>query len=628
MNRSRVIARPDAWQRDSGRLSRITIAPWLLLLVGLTLGHVNVQAQPSLTVQAADLRADTWVATDALSRTLPGPVECGPPRAGKFVGIFYFIWLGQHGTGGPYDITKILAANPANPVWGPRWSFHHWGESEMGYYLSGDDWVIRRHAQMLVDAGVDTIILDTTNGFPYKENYLKISSIYLQMRLEGARTPQICFIANNGIVQQLYDDYYAVKDDDGNPRYGALWFRWQGKPLLLPVSDPSSLDPMLKNFFTIRQSWAWSNPQGWFQDGKDKWPWLDNYPQQAGWHTAGHPEEVAVCVAQHPTTNIGRSFHNGQEPPAANQQPAAGLCFAEQWSRALAVDPDFIFITGWNEWVAQRFVTPDDGRPGFLGHTTQDGESWFVDTYSQEYSRDIEPMKGGHTDNYYYQMVDNIRRFKGVRSPTRAHGLDPIQIDGVFNDWAGVEGVYADWINDAVQRNSPGWGSAGTYVNTTGRNDFVTLKVSHDRDKIYFYAQTKDPITPADGQNWMWLLIDADRSHATGWEGHDYFINSQVLSDTTTTLKRATGTDWNWALVRDVGMKVAGNELELAVPRAALGLTRPGDLTFDFHWADHAQKTDDVIEFGINGDSAPARRFNYHYVGADTNEVRGFNRYQ
>src|SRR4029453_3514416 len=29
----------------------------------------------------------------------------------------------------------------------------------------------------------------------------------------------------------------------------------------------------------------------------------------------------------------------------------------------------------------------------------------FVDEYDHEYSRDCEPMKGGHADNYYYQLA-------------------------------------------------------------------------------------------------------------------------------------------------------------------------------------------------------------------------------
>ena len=32
--------------------------------------------------------------------------------------------------------------------------YHYWGEPQYGYYLSADPWVLRRHAQLLADAGV------------------------------------------------------------------------------------------------------------------------------------------------------------------------------------------------------------------------------------------------------------------------------------------------------------------------------------------------------------------------------------------------------------------------------------------------------------------------------------------
>src|SRR5207248_1211566 len=60
-----------------------------------------------------DVMSDTWVATDALGRGLPLAEEVGPPRADKFVGVFYFLWLGQAGDEGPFDIAKILARDPA-----------------------------------------------------------------------------------------------------------------------------------------------------------------------------------------------------------------------------------------------------------------------------------------------------------------------------------------------------------------------------------------------------------------------------------------------------------------------------------------------------------------------------------
>jgi hypothetical protein len=69
--------------------------------------------------------------------------------------------------------------------------------------------------------------------------------------------------------------------------------------------------------------------------------------------TPDKPEQICVAVAEHPIANIGRSFHGGRQPAPGQERTAEGLHFAEQWTRALAVDPEFIFVTGWNEWIAQ-----------------------------------------------------------------------------------------------------------------------------------------------------------------------------------------------------------------------------------------------------------------------------------
>ena len=36
--------------------------------------------------------------------------------------------------------------------------------------------------------------------------------------------------------------------------------------------------------------------------------------------------------------------------------PAKGLGFQEQWDRAIETKPGVVFVTQWNEWIAQRFV--------------------------------------------------------------------------------------------------------------------------------------------------------------------------------------------------------------------------------------------------------------------------------
>src|SRR5437763_12642408 len=70
-----------------------------------------------------------WPAVDALGRALPLPEEVGPPRAGRFVGIFYFLWhqdvpRRSATEPGPLDIAKIKAQDPDalnkpnSPLWG------------------------------------------------------------------------------------------------------------------------------------------------------------------------------------------------------------------------------------------------------------------------------------------------------------------------------------------------------------------------------------------------------------------------------------------------------------------------------------------------------------------------------
>ena len=108
----------------------------------------------------------------------------------------------------------------------------------------------------------------------------------------------------------------------------------------------------------------------------------------------------------------------------------------------------------------------------------------------------------------------------------------------------------------------------------------------------------------------MLLLLDTDRAGHTGWLGYDYVINLEVMGETETTVKA-----WQQGGWRDVGRaryRVNGNGLELSVSRELLGLAA-GPPVFDFHWADHIQGFGDVSELGVNGDSAPNRRWNYRF---------------
>lgn len=555
-----------------------------------------------------------WPATDALGRKLPLPDEVGLPRSDRTVGIFYFLThseaAGRNPEGdGPYDVSKILARDPDairkpnSPLWGPIGMFHYWGEPLYGYYRSDDTWVLRRHAHLLAAAGIDTLIFDTTNAVTYPEVYMKLCEVFRQVRKEGGRTPQIAFMVNTEAgktAQRIYEDLYKPS------LYPELWFRWQGKPLM--ICDPADASPELKQFFALRRAhWPFTMVNTPFA-----WHWEAAYPQPYGYtDDSKHPEQVNVSVAQNlrqsdgKVTNMsnldarGRSFHDGK----LDTSPGAvkyGHNFQEQWKRAFDLVPPFVMVTGWNEWTAGRFGKPD-------------GPIVFVDQLSQEFSRDIEPMApspGGHGDNYYWQLVANVRRYKGAPPTPKATHARTIRIQGPFSQWEDVGPEFRADTGGTIPRNHAGVVGLH-YENRTGRNEFERLKVARDKNYVYFYARTKEPIVSGSPER-VWLLIDTDQNSTTGWQGYDFMVN-RTVDRGTAWLERNTG-GFTWRKVAPVSYRIEERELHLAIPRKALGI-QPGRVSLDFKWADNIQKPGDIMDFYLSGDVAPLGRFNFRYTG-------------
>ena len=576
-----------------------------------------------------------WPATDALGRELPLPDEVGPPKKERFVGIFYLPWTGDEYSYGPYDVTKILAEQPdmrTAPFFkhrGPKqWHMAHWGEPLFGYYKLTDPWVIRRHMHLLADAGVDTLVLDATNAEIYENVLNRFLPVLLQIRKEGSRTPQICFMLNTdmgNMAKQLLEKLYRLG------QYKDLWFQWEGRPLML--CNPEAAPAEVKEAFTLRTAfWPGSPP---YQNTPRAWHWLGVHPQAYGFTSDPKAaEQVNVSPAQnmhwqtgatelmHTGKARGRGFNNGRQDPsiAAIQR---GLNFQEQWDHALKVNPKFVMITAWNEWIAG------------LTHSMQ--TPWVqCDGFSEEFSRDIEPMKGGFGDNFYYQAIANIRRYKGVPEIHLATPPKTIDIAGSFDPWRDVGPEFTGHGGNTIPRDHDGFGRApktritapqpdfednGTtwrgqegprYTNTSGRNSLLGMKVARDKDYIYFHVRTEKPVTPSNDPNWMTLLIRTGNPAHHAWNGYDFVVNRMPPGAQGAVLEKNNG-GRNWLKASGVRYKVEGNQMHLAIPRKALGLT--GDpLTFDFKWLDNIPLPEDLTEFFITGDTAPSGRFRFRYL--------------
>lgn len=562
----------------------------------------------------------TYVGTDALGRVMVYDTTVKPVREDRYVGLFYFLWQGQHGTGGPYDNNKIFKKDPNSVKSEENWikagggsvgEHHFWGEPLYGYYTSDDEWVLRKHVQMLTDANVDFLVFDTTNAYTYDEQALKLFSILDEYSKKGYDVPKIVYYTNTdsgGTMQKIYENIYLA-----HPEYKHLWFYWDDKPLI--IGSPYEASFEVFEFFRIKES-QWPT-EGAKQDG---FPWMSfSRPQTVFYTRKGVPEVINVSIAQHPGIFFSkaafygvtdkysfytRSYHNG-ENDLSEDAYIYGYNFAEQFKFAIKMDPKIIFITGWNEWVAQR-QGPDTFFP-----------IQFVDNADPNTSRDAEPMEGGYGDNYYLQMINFIRKYKGTAPRVNPGKNVTININGDFSQWDKVTAVYKDYTNDIVDRNALGFGDI-PYVNTTGRNDFDTIKVAKDRNNIYFYVKTVDMISDSSEPGWMTLFISTGDSKQNAM-GYEYILNRVKPEKNKAILERCISNDISQCkVVGKVIFNVKNNEMMVKIPRRMLGIGSQELINIQFKWADNVNFDKsgefDVFSFYKDGDVAPIGRLNYLFA--------------
>ncbi len=557
--------------------------------------------------------AQPLAGTDELGRALPLNDRVGDPKPNCQVGIFYFLWHGDKGSGTSekyWDLTEIVPNHPEvledvnHPKWGTTeyGGYYFWGKPIYGYYRGDDYWVHLRSMQLLADAQVDFLVLDATNALIYPEQSEALMQAIEDIQAQGIKTPRIVYYTNTDSgknMQNIYNTYYKPGARHYHP---SSWYKLDGKPLIIGITDEAG-GKDYESFFTFRES-QWPNVPA----VTNGWPWIDfKRPQQVYFNDRGEKEIINVSVAQHPDfsagmggsafygnkNNWGRSYHNGS-PGNPEQDIRYGYNAQEQWDFALSESPPFIFITGWNEWIAGRWPSPD-GNPK---------HSFFCDQASPEYSRDIEPTRtAGLNDNYYMQMVANIRRYKGVAPVPETSKRKTIKD---FDDWNEIVPVYTDYTGDTKARNHPGAESSPEriYTNTTGRNDFHRMKVINNDQTIFFLAQTTEAITNGKESNWMNLYIDVDRKANTGWLGYDFRVAEANQ------LQHYTNGEWK--MVAEIDVATDKNSLMYSIPLRLMALGSFPEL--EFKWSDNMQDETDPLDWYVNGDVAPGGRFKFIYT--------------
>ena len=550
-----------------------------------------------------------YAGRDHLGRELVSIAETGGER-GRQVGLFYYLWHGQHGTQGPYDVSKMEAIDPKvmdkpdSPLWpDPSHSpMLHWGEPLFGYYLSTDEWVLRRHVQMFIDAGIDVLYFDTTNGYHFREVTEKLFAIMQEFHDNGYKVPKFFYYmaparrgSGTSNVKDVWDNYYS------KGRFRALWFEWDGKPLIATHSDRPYPQALL-DMFTFRRP-TWGTPSV-----PDTWYWSGGPTQNVAVASSGRREMLPVSV-QIPDIAmdappggkwkpgqcvgcsegywgaplVGRSWHDGHRDTRPNATHY-GFFFKEQIDWALAKEREDVplaLVCQWNEWLVP-----------FLTKKTNDmyADSRWIrlqDEYNEEFSRDIEPMKDGYRDAYYFQLMNFVRRWKGLPQPAKGKRRYPA-MSPVDAGWDSVSPVFKEMTGDCVPRNHPGYDACGIYTNVPGVNEFASLRVAVGQDGVIrFLAETVMPVQIVDEKSMnLFLRVDGKPVDAMGY--------THCLTP------------------KSASSKIKGCRFVYSVSAKELGIDISKPFSIEFKWSDNRQ-FDDPMDFYVNGDVAPRGRLNWRF---------------
>lgn len=586
------------------------------------------------TQKLLDMGEQYFTASQLSSVFEGGEVKAkGVKKKSKYVGIFYFLWLGND-IGGIYDISKMLETydpyDLTNPLWAlpgaanynakisPKNGFHYFEEPLYGYYRSTDKWVIRRHLELLTLAGIDFLYLDFTNANMngenainiYKDATIALMNTILEMQAEGFEVPRIVPICCNPytssdetvrtrtttrVIEWVYNNYYAAD----NFKYKSCWFTADktrnpsGNPLLVTYSfDKQYLtNQAVADAFWIRNVvWPTAVTPSSYENG---FPWMDySFPQK------NYNGIMNVSVAQHINGNWsseaylarsrkdmsykyrGRGALPNQTFAYQTDSIDAALTatnFVSEWDNVHNYSGSdevwMVTVTGWNEWVAQKL--DQNGR-----------YATFVDTFSIAFSRDVEMMRdaGGYGDTYFLNLVENVRKFKyedGGKTSAAAMWMRQTVDYKNISAWDDVKAKYIDFTGDAVNRNAKSIANKYTYTDNTARNDIDYIKIANDSEYLYVLAATKNDVTAHEQGDKGWMNLWISAGGRQGWNGYDFVINRSPNGELTSIEALGMNADGEilaTTLDFEADIYTEGKYVAYRIPLEALGVTSASEI--------------------------------------------------
>jgi hypothetical protein len=392
------------------------------------------------------------------------------------VGMFYLVWhapaadamrqiAASSGVTAQHSIEDVLRSKGAlkfSDIYekfsleGPAMALYYNVTPKLGYYCiyrarTGETgWVpdcanisatLATHAEQLIAAGIDHVVVDATNltdiDRPGDLLQLRPTEVlfeeWAKLRAAGKKTPQIAVwnAVPAGAVQ--FQKLLALYQ---NPAYDGLALRDKktGKKVFFVVDSADGRGPAAANLATITSNGGKNDVEVqrmWTIDKTDpaidRWAFMSycagpNGPTTSivGAGACNQPitpkSTLGSAVAVAPSFQVGYgSLPNG----AAGK--LGGVTFKRQWATALGTMPDWVLVSGWNEFVAQPQTNPFTNDPFARDvglELDPEGNRLFVDTFGADLGRDLEPT-AEYGSAYYDLLASCVRVFRANAAGTK-----------------------------------------------------------------------------------------------------------------------------------------------------------------------------------------------------------------
>ena len=342
-----------------------------------------------------------YTVTDGLDREM---AVAKAAKADKKVGIRYFLHFGAEESNPLYSVSEILKKDSSAYETGSKWvsagggavgTKHWWGEPLFGYYFSTDAWVADRDVQMLTDAGIDFIAIDTSEDKINEAGLTVLLEALNKYYKQGFNVPKVAFTDTTQVAEAIT----AYKENHAD--YNHLWYKTGS------VADLS--------METVHVA-----------------------------ENCGVDGAMSASAFYGATDNLSRDYDGSNFMESYKE----GYNFAWQFEDAIASGKDIIFVDGWNEWISER-KPGTEAKPIVLEENADANNSSDIQPMKGGYGDSYYTQLVDYVQKFKGTTVTN-NRLNTASEATYAS----IDMNGDFNQWNKVNNFYLDYTGDIADRNA------------------------------------------------------------------------------------------------------------------------------------------------------------------------------